>query len=320
MAEHKTLAEALAAFQAELPKVRKGETAKVTGESRNGGKVNYSYDYAGLDTVVESVLPYLGRHGLSVTSRSTMADSGFMLEVSLLHEAGERETGYWPLPDPRRVGPQDLGSAYTYGRRYLTLALTGTFPGGEDDDGKQAQASARDSWEDAKPRQMAQARPAEDRQAAAGQEPQAAPAPPAPKTSWTDDEVAAYLAKIPIAPLPNTIQAYDWMASKKLHNRAVAIDGQTWTATALVAARLGEEALKPTASTAQIADLRNTAADRGLLKLKVDGDDTLEKVLHEARDLAAHEAAEDGGQPSGPIESDADIRQGSPGSAVSEND
>lgn len=311
MAEHKTLAEALAAFQAELPKVRKGETAKVTGESKTGAKVNYSYDYAGLDTVVEAVLPYLGRHGLSVTSRSTMADSGFMLEVSLLHEAGERETGYWPLPDPRRVGPQDLGSAYTYGRRYLTLALTGTFPGGEDDDGKQAQASARDSWEDAKPARPA-ARPAEDRQATAGQEAQAAAAPPTPKTSWTDVEVAEILAKMPAAGVGKVIGAYDWMAGKKLHKREVTSPlpgGGTVDATRLVALIVAEEALKPTASVAGIADLRNMAADRGLLKILVDGDDTLEKVLHEARDLAAHEAAEDGGQPSGPIESDADTRQ-----------
>lgn len=305
MAEHKTLAEALAAFQAELPKVRKGETAKVTGESKTGAKVNYSYDYAGLDTVVEAVLPVLGRHGLSITSRSTFVEGAFMLEVALLHESGERETGYWPLPDPRRVGPQDLGSAYTYGRRYLTLALTGTFPGGEDDDGKQAQAAPRDAWETAQPARPA-ARPVDDRQAAAGQEPQAAAAPAAPKTSWTDDEVGAYLAKIPVAPLANTITAYDWMAGKKLHNREVAIDGGTYTATGAVATRLATEALKDTATVASIADLRNMAADRGLLKIVVDGDDTLEKVLHEARDLAAHAATEQAAEPS-------------PGSAGSEN-
>lgn len=284
MAEHKTLAQALAAFQAELPKVRKDETAKVTGESKSGAKVQYSYGYAGLDTVVDTVLPVLGKHGLSITSKSTIADGNFMLEVSLLHESGERETGYWPLPDPRRVGPQDLGSAYTYGRRYLTLALTGTFPGGEDDDGKQAQATARDSWEEAKPRP----RPVEDRQAQAGQEPQAAPAAPAPKTSWTDDEVAEILSKMPTAATDKAVGAYDWMASKGLHNRAVGASGKT--ATLVIALRLADAALLPDATEEHIAELKTYAETRGLTKVKVSATEDLSQVLHEAAELAAHAA------------------------------
>lgn len=305
MAEHKTLAEALAAFQAVVPKMSKDETAKVKSD-----KANYTYGYAGLDQFVEIVEPVLGQHGMAVTSRTTFTDNLFMLEVSLVHEGGERETAYWPLPDPRRAGPQDLGSAMTYGRRYLGWGLTGTFPGGIDDDGAQAQTAPRDSWESAAPRRAPV--PAEDRQAVAGQEAQAAAAPPTPKTSWTDVEVAEILAKMPTAGIGKVIGAYDWMAGKKLHKREVTSPlpgGGTVDATRLVALIVAEEALKPTASVAGIADLRNTAADRGLLKILVDGDDTLEKVLHEARDLAAHEAAEDAGQPSSPIESDADIRQ-----------
>jgi len=301
MPKHETLAAALAAFQAVVPKMSKDETAKVKSD-----KANYTYGYAGLDQFVEIVEPVLGAHGMSVTSRTTFTDGLFMLEVSLVHEAGERETAFWPLPDPRRVGPQDLGSAMTYGRRYLGWGLTGTFPGGIDDDGAKAQTTARDSWEDAKPR--AAARPVEDRQAIAGQEPQAAPTPAAPKTSWTDDEVAAYLVKIPTAPLDKTIAAYDWMATKGLHKREVAINGGTYTATVMVAERIGKEALAETATVAGIADLRNTAADRGLLKTLVDGDDNLEKVLHEARDLAAHEAAAANGEPSTPIDSATDLR------------
>jgi len=287
-----TLASALAAFQAELPKIRKDETAKVTGESKSGAKVNYSYGYAGLDTVVDTVLPVLGKHGLSITAKSTFADSNFMLEVSLLHESGERETGYWPLPDPRRVGPQDLGSAYTYGRRYLTLALTGTFPGGEDDDGQKAQQSSRDSWEDAKPRQ----RPAEDRQAQAGQEPQAIPSPAPAKTAWTDAEVASFMTPMPTAPVEKVVKVYDWMASKKLHNREVVGvlggvigDGVKVTATVVVAHRLASAALEHDATVGGIADIRNMAADRGLLKIQLSETETLEQALHEARDLAAHE-------------------------------
>lgn len=290
---HASLAEALAAFQAELPKIRKDETAKVTGENKaTGAKVSYSYGYAGLDTVVDTVLPVLGKHGLSITSKSTYTDGSFMLEVSLLHEAGERETGYWPLPDPRRVGPQDLGSAYTYGRRYLTLALTGTFPGGEDDDGAKAQASPRESWDNAKPRRA----PVEDRQAMSGQEPQAAPAAPAPKASWTDAEVYDYQAKMGTVSLDSAIKAYDWMASKDLHNRPVGHpdhpENAKMRATDVVAIKLAASAQDVQSTPAAIEGLKAIASNRGLMKVMVSPTLTLEQALYEARELAEHAAAE----------------------------
>jgi hypothetical protein len=282
-APHASLAEALAAFQSEVPKMSKDETAKVKSE-----KANYTYGYAGLDQFVEIVEPVLGKHGLAVTSKSTFTDGVFMLEVSLLHETGERETAFWPLPDPRRVGPQDIGSAMTYGRRYLGWGLTGTFPGGIDDDGKQAQQSARDSWEDARP-----ARPQPDRQAQAGQEPQADPAPPAPKTSWTDTEIHGYQLKIATGELDKAIIGYDWMAGKGLHNKAVeSPDGKSHnTATDVMAARLAEEALSlPHAE--EIDGIKTIAEARGLLKVQVSESETLDQVIHEARELAAHAAAE----------------------------
>jgi ERF superfamily protein len=293
MPKHESLAAALAAFQAELPKLRKDEKAKVTGESKSGAKISYTYGYAGLDAVVEAVLPALGNHGLSITSKSTLVDGGFMLEVSLLHESGERETGYWPLPDPRRVGPQDIGSSYTYGRRYLTLALTGTFPGGEDDDGAKAQQASRDSWEEARPRQ----RPVEDRQAQSGEEPQAAPAPAAPaKTSWDDNEVRDYQQKIATSELDMAVKGYDWMASKNLHNRAVgdALTEPSLTATQVMATRLGEEALAGDTTPAAIEGLKAIAAARGLLKIQVSATETLDQVLFEAKELADHAAAQAG--------------------------
>lgn len=295
MAEHKTLAEALAAFQAEVPKMSKDEKAKVKGETRDGRAYDKSYDYASLDQFVEIVEPVLGKHGLSVTSAPDWTPDGrFVLTVTLLHESGEERSGRWPLPDPNRSGPQDLGSAMTYGRRYIGWGLTGTFPGGIDDDGKQAQTSARDRWEDARPAQ----RPVEDRQAQSGQEPQAAPAGPPPKTSWTDAEVYDIQAKMVTAELAKTVGAYDWMAGKGLHDRKVADPnvgplGRTpRSATDIVASRLGDEALVSAKTVADIEDLKALAADRGLLKIQVSETETLDQVLFEARELAAHAEAE----------------------------
>lgn len=290
MTEHQTLASALAAFQADLPKLRKTETAKVTGESKNGGKVNYSYGYTGLDQVCEIVLPALGKHGLSITSKTVFTDGSFLLEVALLHEGGESAIGVWPLPDPRRMGPQDIGSAMTYGRRYLTLALTGTFPGGEDDDGAKAQTSARESWADAKPR------PTEN----PDQPQQVAQQAKVAKTSWTDAEVFTIQEKMRAAALDKAIGAYDWMADKGLHNRVVGNPEDAAeprrNATGIIADRLAAAALEPDAAPAGIINLRNEADRRGLLKTSVSETETLDQVLYEALDLAKHAAAAEASQ------------------------
>jgi len=274
MAEHKNLAEALAAFQAELPKLTKDEKAKVKGETKEGRAYDRSYGYADLAQVVETVLPILGKHGLSITSKTSFDPSGnFVLEVSLLHESSERETGFWPLPDPRRSGPQDIGSSMTYGRRYLTLALSGAYPGGEDDDGQKAQASARDRWEDAQPRRSAEAE-----------------APRAPeKASWTDDEIREMHGRIETVEIGKAVNGYDWMASKNLHQRTVEIatDGGTVahiTASDVLSYRLADLAVKPDADLQLIAIYRAYAEDRGLLKVQVSESTTLDEELTMARD------------------------------------
>lgn len=286
MAEYKTLAEALAAFQAVVPKMSKDETAKVSGEGKNG-PVKYTYGYAGLDQFVDIVEPVLGAHGLAVTSKTVFTpEGGFILEVALVHESGERETAVWPLPDPRRSGPQDIGSAMTYGRRYLGWGLTGTFPGGVDDDGAQAQQTARESWENAQPRPAAQAqesRPAQNRPVSSP------PAPPAVrKTAWTDAEVAEQHAKLTQLPMDQAVVLYDWMAGKGLHGRGIGPSGKT--ATLLLALRLGDAALLPDAAPEEIATMRDLADSRGLLKVKVSESETLDEVLHTGRELAVHAA------------------------------
>lgn len=275
-APHSSLAEALAAFQAELPKLVKDETANVTGKNKEGGTVKYKYGYADLAQVCETVLPVLGKHGLSVTSRTVFVEGRMVLEVALLHESGEDRIGYWPLPDYGKFGPQDIGSAMTYGRRYLTLALTGTFPGGEDDDGEQAQATHRENWDNAKAQ-----RPAE----------KPVSAPPAPEKDWskaTDAEIGDLHKRIETLPIGQAVNGYDWMAGKGLHNRSVplAVGDETFavTATEVLASRLADEAVKPDVTLQQIADLRAYADARGLLKVAVSESTTLDEELAMARD------------------------------------
>lgn len=277
MTENKGLVAALAAFHAEAVKVVKDATAKVTGESKDGGRVSYTYGYADLATVTEAVNPLLGQHGLAFIAKPTLTEQGFGLVYALKHESGEAEDGFWPLPDPTRMKPQDMGSWITYWRRYALLAVTNTFPSGEDDDG--AKASSRESWEQAQPRQTRQ-EPA-----------------PATEKDWskaTDDEVREMHGKIENNPLESAVKGYDWMAGHGLHERKIEVatdDGPVGiTATELLAARLADEAVKPDADLRTIAFCRAYAEDRGLLKVAVSDSTTLAEELAMAKEILERQA------------------------------
>lgn len=118
------LAKALRAFQHDLPKV--GKSAR-----GNFGK------YADLADLTDIVLPKLNEHGFSWTTQPTLHNGKFVLFYELLHDSGASISGYYPLTEG---GPQQLGSAITYARRYSLCAVTGVAPD-EDDDGTAAQAA-----------------------------------------------------------------------------------------------------------------------------------------------------------------------------------
>jgi hypothetical protein len=137
---HKNLANALAAFQAHLPTVNKGQTARIPGKE---GKSGYSYDYADLTDVSAAVLPALAAQGLAwVTALDTTENGAIVLNWWLLHgESGESLTGSVPVGRPGEQW-QSLGSSVTYARRYCLIAVTGVAPGGDDNDGEGARAGA----------------------------------------------------------------------------------------------------------------------------------------------------------------------------------
>ncbi len=126
------LAEALSALQAEMPPVHKVKHAD-TGK--------FGYSYAGLDDIAPLLYPLLGKHGLSFCARPTLNDAGtFVLHYELLHSSGESRDGQYPLPDPVRSTPQQIGGAITYARRYAISAVTGLVSD-EDDDAQSASVS-----------------------------------------------------------------------------------------------------------------------------------------------------------------------------------
>lgn len=134
MADHGGLTEALAAVQAKLPKITKGETAKVRTKAGD----SYSYSYADLATISAIVLPMLGTEGLAWITKPTLTAEGtFVLHYKLSHTSGEYEDGDYPLPGQAQRTPQEIGSAITYARRYCLCSITGVAPD-DDDDGAAA--------------------------------------------------------------------------------------------------------------------------------------------------------------------------------------
>lgn len=139
MPDHKNIAEALVAFQKEMPVVPKNKTAKMG---------SYSYKYADLVDVSAAMHPLLTKHGLafSCMPRQAAEGGGYELAGTLLHTSGEKLEGALPLYGRTA---QEIGSALTYARRYLAGCLTGICTD-DDEDGAAATKASRTKSEPAK--------------------------------------------------------------------------------------------------------------------------------------------------------------------------
>lgn len=127
---------AFVAAAAQLADIVKGQTAD-TG--------SYRYSYADLASVTSAVRPTLAAHGLTVAQDVTGTTDGMVEITTRVYHTGGHVEIFGPLPMPRGRGPQDTGSAITYGRRYSLMAALGLAT--EDDDGKQAQQAAERATE-----------------------------------------------------------------------------------------------------------------------------------------------------------------------------
>lgn len=144
------LAAALAAVQADLPRLGKDEVGKVSGQ-KDGKFYSYEYSYADLASVSRAILPLLGRHGLAFAAFPTVTEGRLVLRYYLMHEAGEKLTGDYPLSGSTA---QQQGSSITYARRYCLCAVTGIAPD-EDDDGARAAGVQEQERHNARQEQVA---------------------------------------------------------------------------------------------------------------------------------------------------------------------
>ena len=91
--------------------------------------------YASLAAVLETVRGPLTDAGIVLYQSASASDGGVMVRSMLIHaESGESIEEVLPLPVAQQTA-QAYGSAITYGRRYLAMAMCGLAP--DDDDGNE---------------------------------------------------------------------------------------------------------------------------------------------------------------------------------------
>lgn len=116
----------------ELRDVTRDQTANVG---------TYSYRFATLDAVAKQAREVLGRHDLAVQQFAHGDQLGTVsITTTVWHKSGQTITSP-PLVFPAKGGPQDVGSAISYARRYSLMAFLGLAT--DDDDGAGAQAAAQ---------------------------------------------------------------------------------------------------------------------------------------------------------------------------------
>ena len=105
--------------------------------------------YATLASVFEAAKPAF-KNGLSVTQSIETHEGKVIINTILMHVSGE-----WIETEiamkPKTDGPQDVGSAGTYGRRYALASILG-LSSVEDDDGNQASGNVAPKKETSQPK------------------------------------------------------------------------------------------------------------------------------------------------------------------------
>lgn len=131
---------------------------QITGASKDAANPHFKSDYATLDSVWAACRAPLSSNGLSVIQSPAVTETGSVILTTLItHASGQWFENELELV-PRDRSPQSLGSAITYGRRYVLMALVGIAPAVEDeghkgdDDGNAANGAPGDAHQPASPR------------------------------------------------------------------------------------------------------------------------------------------------------------------------
>jgi hypothetical protein len=125
---------ALADFQNACPAISKTTTASVT--TQTGTK--FTYTYAELSHIAETVRPLLFARGFSYTWDSEMADRLLKVTCKLKHVNGHSETASFASPVESRAGMSDqqkYAAALSYAKRMSLIQVLGITTADPDNDG-----------------------------------------------------------------------------------------------------------------------------------------------------------------------------------------
>jgi len=109
--------------------------SEIKGAESKSKNPFFNSSYADLHTVIQSSLPALTKHGLSVIqgNRYCTQTGGFYVTTTLLHKSGQWTKSEIRMPVLGKKDAHAVGAACTYGRRYGLSAMTGIAQ--YDDDG-----------------------------------------------------------------------------------------------------------------------------------------------------------------------------------------
>ena len=115
-----------------------GALAKAQSQIRGAAKKSknpfFNSNYADLHTVIESCMPQLSANGISVVQGTDFNRlNGWFVTTMLMHSSGQWIKSSCKIILGPKQDIQALGSAITYGRRYLLSSMAGV--GQFDDDG-----------------------------------------------------------------------------------------------------------------------------------------------------------------------------------------
>lgn len=151
------LASALSAAQARLAPVWKSKTAKI--KTRQGGE--YSYSYADLSAVWDSIREPLSANGLAIIQLPELqltpdGENYIALTTTLMHSSGEHISSTIATVIDRDATPQVVGTAITYLRRYAICSMVGVVADDDDDAAAASQVRQKPAERATRPAERAQ--------------------------------------------------------------------------------------------------------------------------------------------------------------------
>lgn len=125
--------QAFAQLHAELPQVARDGTIELSKDGKKIGRIPFAR-WESMDKVIR---PILAKYGFALSFTTVSTDKGLLIRGDLMRE-GHSRTAEIPLPPdvgPGRNSLQAVGSAISYGKRYVAEMLLNIVRRGEDTDG-----------------------------------------------------------------------------------------------------------------------------------------------------------------------------------------